>query len=431
MKIAVASSGLGHVTRGIEAWAADLGAALERRGEQVILFKGGGRATVGYEDVIPCLRRDTPLARGLIRRSSRTGLWRVGLGSAYNLEQITFAAGLLNRLRRGRFDILHVQDPVLAVIAHRVMRMGLSRTVPVLGHGTNESAAFLRRLPYVQHLSPWHMDELRRAGAERPTWRAIPNFVDTEQFRPGRAERLRAELGIPSDALVVLCSAAVKRNHKRIDYLLSEFGALRRSAPDIPAWLVVAGSKENDTDELVRSGQSQLGDRVRFLIQHPRSSMAELYRAADVFVLCSLREMMPMALLEAAATGLPCLVHRHPVLEWMAGSGIPAVDMSSPGGLAVALRDLLGNRDLCARAGADSRAHAVAMFGRDRVVDRILGYYAFCLADRRDGHCRRRAVLANEQPEGPNSAAALAPLRSCNLFEPQSIRFARDSSVCR
>jgi hypothetical protein len=41
MKIAIASSGLGHVTRGIETWADDLGTALHRCGVNVTLFKGG------------------------------------------------------------------------------------------------------------------------------------------------------------------------------------------------------------------------------------------------------------------------------------------------------------------------------------------------------------------------------------------------------
>jgi hypothetical protein len=40
VRIAIASSGLGHVARGIESWAADLGKALAERGERIALFKG-------------------------------------------------------------------------------------------------------------------------------------------------------------------------------------------------------------------------------------------------------------------------------------------------------------------------------------------------------------------------------------------------------
>ena len=101
--------------------------------------------------------------------------------------------------------------------------------------------------------------------------------------------------------------------------------------------------------------------------------MAELYRAADVFALTSLFEMMPIALIEAAASGLPCVVNRHPILEWMTGPGGVAVDMAAPGALAAALADS-GRR---ATLGAAARAHCLANFSADAVVARILDYYQF------------------------------------------------------
>ena len=54
LTITVASSGLGHIARGIEAWASDLAAALDARGVPVTLCKGGGRAERPFERVIPC-----------------------------------------------------------------------------------------------------------------------------------------------------------------------------------------------------------------------------------------------------------------------------------------------------------------------------------------------------------------------------------------
>jgi hypothetical protein len=53
-RIAVACSGLGHVHRGIEAWAADLGQALRRAGADVTLFAG---ARFEGATALPCLRR--------------------------------------------------------------------------------------------------------------------------------------------------------------------------------------------------------------------------------------------------------------------------------------------------------------------------------------------------------------------------------------
>lgn len=382
LKIAVASSGLGHVARGIEAWADDLAAALAARGEDVTLCKGAGTATRPHERVVPCLRRESDGTRRLLKLLPRRASWRLGLGSPYGVEQTTFALRLLSLLRRHHIDVLHVQDPQVALIAQRARRLGLVRTRTVLAHGTEEPVAFLRRVEFLQHLAPWHLEQAREAGAWKPTWTAIPNFIDTDRFAPGRSDALRAELGIPADGLVVLTAAAIKRHHKRIDHLLAEFARLRESAPQLPVWLVVAGGWEAETDELIEQGKRLLGDRVRFLVRFPRERMPELYRAADVFALASLFEMMPIALIEATASGLPCVVHRHPIMGWMTGPGGVSVDMAAPGELASALGELLAAPARRATTGRAARDHCLANFSRDAVVDSILAYYRLVAAPR-------------------------------------------------
>lgn len=396
MKITIASSGLGHVARGIEAWASDLGRALAERGEAVTLCKGGGAAEAQYERVIPCWQRAAPKTQRLVRWLPQRGTWRLGLGNGYGIEQTTFASRLLWHLRKDRVDILHVQDPQVAVIAQRAARLGWVRARTILAHGTEETPEFLRKITYLQHLAPWHLQEARHAGVWKPTWTAIPNFIDAELFSPGRADSLRAELGIPADGLVVLAAAAIKRQHKRIDYLLEEFARLRQDNPELPAWLVIAGNRERDTDEIVELGCKLLDDRVRFLVRLPRQRMQDLYRLADVFVLCSLKEMMPIALLEAIASGLPCLVNRHPVMQWMVGPGGESTDMASPGALATALCRLLQDGHRRGRLGERARQHCLEHFSRDRVVDQILEYYQFVVAHGRPGGARLPKVVAGK-----------------------------------
>jgi len=388
--VTVASSGLGHVARGIEAWASDLAGALAARGVPVTLCKGGGQADRPFERVLPCWQRNAPKSRLLQRLLPRPFSWRLGLGSAYEVEQLTFTRHLLRHLRRDRVDILHVQDPRIALLVQRAERIGLVRSRAILAHGTEEQVEFQRRMQYLQHLAPWHRDEARAAGVDRPTWTVIPNSIDTDLFAPGPAHGLRAELGIPADALVVLSVAAIKRDHKRVDHVVSEFERLLRDRPGLPAWLVIAGGWEAQTDDLVAEGRRRLGDRVRFLVRFPRPRMPELYRAADVFALGSLKEMMPIALLEATATGLPALVNRHPVLEWMTGPGGEAIDMTAPGVMTATLVRFLTDRPTRQRVGQWARAHCLRRFSRDTVVDQILDYYRFVLADGR-GDSRQAA----------------------------------------
>ncbi len=142
----------------------------------------------------------------------------------------------------------------------------------------------------------------------------IPNFVDTSRFCPGEQAVERAKFGLPPDRTVILCCAAIRSFHKRIDVLLQSFDALcRRKKTD--AILVIAGGREAETDELIASGTRLLQDRVRFLPDLPRASMPDLYRAGDAFVLPSLHEMFGIVLLEALATGLPVLCNDTPGLS--------------------------------------------------------------------------------------------------------------------
>ena len=83
---------------------------------------------------------------------------------------------------------------------------------------------------------------------------------------------------------MVLTVAAIQRTHKRIDYLLEEFARLLNDHPNLPVWLVVAGGRERDTDELVAQGRRLLGDRLRTLVRFPREADA---RALSVELMCS------------------------------------------------------------------------------------------------------------------------------------------------
>lgn len=374
-KIAIASSGLGHVTRGIEAWAADLAQKLHDRGVDVILYKGGGVAARPYEQVLPCWPRDSVTARRLYRFLPRRISWRLGLGSTYGIEQCRFGLGLLRRLRSDSIDILHVQDPQLARLVNGARTLGFLKTKTILAHGTEEPDAFLLRLPYVQHLAPWHQQECAQRGCKRPKWTAIPNFIDTARYYPGDSLELRRELKVPDDAQVVLSVAAVKRGHKRIDHLINEFALLPERRCDRELHLVIAGGRETDTDELVEFAHERLGRRAHLLVGFPRERMPSLYHLADVFTLCSLKEMMPIALLEATASGLPCLTHPHPVMQWMSGPGGEAVDMQSSGALATSLTTLIDDDARRVEMGIAAREHCLKNFGCDAIVAQILEYY--------------------------------------------------------
>lgn len=367
------------MARGVEAWAGDLGHALAARGEDVILCKGGGEPAATFERVLPCWTRNAKKTRVLLKWLPHGIAWRIGLGSGYNVEQTTFARNLIKLLKAEDIDVLHVQDPYIALLAQQAYERRWIKTRTVLAHGTEEPFEFQDKITYLQHLAPWHLEEARTHGYAKETWTVIPHFIDTRRFRPGRCDELRQELNIPLGAIVVLAAAAIKRQHKRIDYLAAEFRTLLDRYPDLPAWLVVAGGWESQTDELIAEATQLLGERVRFLVRFPRQRMADLYRAADLFTLGSLKEMISVALIEATASGLPCVIHQHPVMQWVIGAGGYAADLSRASGWVDALAPLLKDRQQRLDLGRLARERCVQYFDQDRVVDRILEYYDFVL----------------------------------------------------
>lgn len=373
LKIAIAASGLGHVFRGIEAWAADVAVGLRRAGQDVTLFQAFGTPDEPWKETLACARRFEKSTQRWVNRLGRFGGWRFGFGSGYQAEQTTFTRSLWARVRRD-YDLLHVQDPWVALLMDRLHRLGLSRPQVILAHGTEEPPATLARYSVLQHLAPCYVEEWEPHRPAGQSVYAIPNFVDTERFRPSGPHVARREWGLPEDQLIVLCVAAIKRHHKRIDFLIREFAEFSRRYPGA-ATLVVSGGREAETDAVIAEGKALLGERVRFLERVPRERIHTLYQAADLFALASLHEMMPIALLEALASGLPVACNDTPTLRWMCGPAGAPCDLSREGGMARQLLALAEPEVRAARSRA-ARRHAEETFSEPVVIRQILSMYS-------------------------------------------------------
>ncbi|QDT55750.1 D-inositol 3-phosphate glycosyltransferase [Caulifigura coniformis] len=373
------SSGLGHIARGIETWADSVATELDRRGVGVTLFKGGGHAERPFERVVRCLQRRTKLADFLVRMAP-SAAWRVGLHQTYDLEQTTFALAILPHLIRKRYDLIHLQDPWLAYILEKTK--SLHGASVILGHGTEEEPWLLRKFQHVQELSPFYLS--RHGDLEGRQWFAVPNFVDAGRFQPGDKAQARREFGLPEDALIVFCCAALNRSKKRLDWLAQEFARVGRS----DMFLVLAGARDPESAELTREIHAQLGSRVRILENVPHSKMPLLHRAADVHVMCSLMEVMGISILESMASGVANVGHQWGSVEWVIGPTGRIVDMEKPGALASTLRAL--NLETCRELGQEARRRVLDLFSVEAVVDQMLGMYDDVLKTRA-GHRREDA----------------------------------------
>jgi glycosyltransferase involved in cell wall biosynthesis len=155
----------------------------------------------------------------------------------------------------------------------------------------------------------------------------IPNGVDCgdRSGAEGKAE-LRSRIGVGGAGPVI---GAVGRlsEEKGVGWLLRAMPAVLAREP--AARLVVVGDGPEEPDLRALVSELGIGRSVTFL--GPRGDVARLLAAFDVYVLPSLREGLPMAILEAMAAGLPVVASSV--------GGVPSVVEEGVTGLLVPPKD--------------------------------------------------------------------------------------------
>jgi D-inositol-3-phosphate glycosyltransferase len=191
------------------------------------------------------------------------------------------------------------------------------------------------RCDFAQILTDPDLAEARSFGIPQRQLFAVPYGVDAELFHPDQKRKrdsIRQEIGVPLGAKLILSVAALKAEHKRIDYLIRELSALPTNV-----WLVVAGQRTTETAHLEAMAETLIPGRWRF-VSWPHARVAELYGAADRFALCSLTEAFGLVTIEAMLSELPVIIHDGPIFKWLAnGTSTQLIDMSRPGELTSAL----------------------------------------------------------------------------------------------
>jgi L-malate glycosyltransferase len=334
---------------------------------------------------VVCLDGSGPLAADLARAGIPVHEHRVRL-RALPLDLLRLASWL----RRERVDIVHSHMFGASLFGRIASLLGGVPVRVVTEHGKelwkDRWQVGMDRL--LSHITCRHIavsEDGRRIRMKRervPAERIalIPNGVKVPPIAAGGVDaEARASLGLTAGDFVV---GSVGRlvQAKGYPHLLRTVAALRGSVPALRGVLIGDGPDREALVELAAS----LGLGDRFLFAGMRSDAVRCLGALDVFTLPSIREGLPVALLEAMAAARPIVITNvggmpDAVEDGRSGLVVPSGDEAA---LGAALKRLADDRALAARLGAAAHARARETYAIEAVAARIEELYLLCLASR-------------------------------------------------
>jgi mannosylfructose-phosphate synthase len=143
-----------------------------------------------------------------------------------------------------------------------------------------------------------------------------PGYDDHRFFPVSDPSRTAIRKRVGFEGKVVLAVGRLARN-KGYDLLIEAFSLVAAREPDATLHLAVGGKGMNANEEKILSELKQraktggYNDRIHFRSFIADAELADYYRAADMFILCSRYEPFGMTAIEAMASGTPTVVTVH------------------------------------------------------------------------------------------------------------------------
>ncbi|SFL28274.1 Glycosyltransferase involved in cell wall bisynthesis [Desulfomicrobium norvegicum] len=290
-------------------------------------------------------------------------------------------------LRRERVDVAHVQAGyLLSFVLPAALLAGVRVVYTEHAKHSLEQQPMLRRVvrlcaPFV-HAVTCVSENLKsfmveRVGIDTRRIQVIPNGVDLGRFTqaapsPETRGLLPESWGGPD--ITVFGNVARFSEAKDHPGLLRAFDEVRRRHPGVRLLLVGDGETRPGVESLI----SELGLGEFVQLAGMRRDVPALLGLMDVFVLSSMREGMPISVLEAMAAGLPVLTTDVGGIGEVVQDGVtarvvaPREVTALAGGLAWMVENAAARADMAARG----KALIHGQYGHERMVERYAELYA-------------------------------------------------------
>ena len=322
----------------------------------------------GHDVAVHCLSRKGPLARQLEQDGIRVHL-HAGLSSWRQVRSLSRA------FRESSRHVIHCHNVAATIHGAFAGRMAAAEAIVSTRHGSISPTGKRR---WLSGLAGRACDFTVAVGeATRRVlvseWGAKPEKIVTIRngASPARLDA-HSSMTLQKRGFTAIMVARLKPP-KDPATLLRAVALASREVPGLHLWIVGEGVQSPELQELA----SALGimDRVSFF--GARDDVGAFLAAADVFVLSSLSEGVPVSLLEAMAAGRPFIVTNAgsmPEIAQMSGAGI-VVEPGDAGAMAQALAQYAKDRGRLAQLGQAARQCYEQHFQPDRWAAAYLNLY--------------------------------------------------------
>ena len=291
------------------------------------------------------------------------------------------ALGLVRMFRRRRVGVVHSHEFSMAVYGAAAARFARLPHVITMHGGMGFADRGRRRtaLRWAARGSRAFV-AVSRPGAEAletslslPSGRCLVVENGIAPEAPSAAD-LRRELGLPGNALVLLAIGnlyAVKGH----DVLLKALGGIGPALAGRPWRLLIAGRGEEESALRATAARAGIAPWVSLL--GLRADVADLLAAADLFVMPSRSEGLPLALLEAMFAGKAIVASRvGGIPNAVGGDGAVLVPPDDPGALAEGLERVAADEGLRAALGRSAAEAARSRYTVAAMADTYERLYA-------------------------------------------------------
>jgi glycosyltransferase involved in cell wall biosynthesis len=301
-----------EVRRGAERFAAELGAALVRRGHEVVHFSAARHAGVSVERGVRTVR-----LRRLFDRQYR--------------HEADFGLRLAPHLAATGFDAVHSLgrfDALASILAARVRRDRRLTMITDLGFPdpawwasqgfvqAQAASSVVAHVDVYSAMSQTAVDCLT-TNYGRADGVVVPGGVALGSFTPGERREPRP---------TILFSGAIAERRKGVPTLLAALPLIAASEPDVEIWL----SGPGDATDLLAEGPASARSRVRVLGVGDADRQHERYGSAWITCLPSTNDSFGMALVESLACGTPIVTTTDGAPQELVERGVTG-ELSAPG----------------------------------------------------------------------------------------------------